>query len=304
MDKFILNTTPHSGPGFHKKSALFTVGVIYIHFLLHLPLTTIYQSGINYRDARYVAISIVRNLVYKFGRGMDDTINGNDTKNGFETQYTLSDEVQRGFDEADQLLADKDYDEARAVLTGLLETDNDNPMVLNYIGVTYLYEKKFDEAAGCFREIIAKDPRFFLAYVNLSIAFTRSGKYDEADKLIKRIIKERPNDPIVWATIATYYAELVDYETAIKYNLLAFFTYPDFLRGAFNLACNFSKLGKYDEALIYLDKALADKVIFSVSLDNEDLDPIRDLPEFKRIVNKHAETHGISKRPITGHEIP
>lgn len=235
---------------------------------------------------------------------MDDTKESNGINRGFAEQYPLSDEVQWGFVEADQLLADKDYDGARAVLTGLLENDNDNPMVLNYIGVTYLYEKKPDEAVGCFNEIIAKDPRFFLAYVNLSIAFTRSGKFDEADELIKQIIKERPNDPIVWATIATYYAELVDYETAIKYNLLAFSTYPDFLRGAFNLACNFSKLGKYDEALIYLDKALADKVIFSVSLDNEDLDPIRNLPEFKRIVSKHAETHGIKKEPITGHEIP
>ena len=55
-------------------------------------------------------------------------------------------------------------------------------MVLNYIGVTYLYEKKLEKAAECFRGIIAEDPRFFLAYVNLSIALIRSGKFDEADE--------------------------------------------------------------------------------------------------------------------------
>ncbi|MCP4229893.1 MAG: tetratricopeptide repeat protein [bacterium] len=203
----------------------------------------------------------------------------------------ISDEVKAAFDAADKLLSKKEFDRARELLLRLKVDGSEALSVRNYIGVVYMYENRHEEAESCFRDILKEDESFLLALVNLSITLTRLKRFDEADEMIPKIIVRAPNNPWTWATIAAYYNEIVDYEAAVKFNLIALSAYPDFLRAAFNLACNFCRLGDYEEALGYLDKALADPVIFQVMLDNEDLDPLRKMPEFRDIVDKYQKIH-------------
>lgn len=203
----------------------------------------------------------------------------------------LSDKVQAAFDAADKSLAKKDYDGARDLLADFVSDEREGLIVRNYIGVVYMYENRHEEAESCFRDILKEDESFLFALVNLSITLARSGRFEEADDIINKIIARAPDNPMTWATIAAYYSEIVDYEAAVKFNLIALSAYPDFLRAAFNLACNFCKLGDYNESLLYLDKALADPVIFNVMLDTEDLNPLKEIPEFHDIVNKYRQIH-------------
>ncbi len=210
------------------------------------------------------------------------------------SNYSLSDKVKNAFDAADKLLAKKEFDQARELLLGLIVDGPEGLSVRNYIGVVYMYENRHEEAESCFRDILRKDEGFILALVNLSITLARLKRFEEADEIITKIIVRAPDNPMTWAAIAAYYNEIVDYEVAAKFNLIALSAYPDFLRAAFNLACNFCRLENYEEALRYLDKASADPVIFQVMLDNEDLDPMREMPEFRDIVNKYREIHSDS----------
>ncbi len=222
---------------------------------------------------------------------MDGEGNSQQNRKRVGPDRPLSDRVQAAFDTADTLLAKKDYESVRNLLADLIIDGWEGLMVRNYIGVVYMYESRHEDAESCFRDILKEDGSFLLALVNLSITLARLERFEEADDIISKIIVKAPDNPMTWATIAAYYSEIVDYEAAVKFNLIALSAYPDFLRAAFNLACNFCKLGDFNESLLYLDKALADPVIFKVMLDTKDLDPLRETAEFRDIVNKYDQIH-------------
>jgi tetratricopeptide (TPR) repeat protein len=62
---------------------------------------------------------------------------------------------------------------------------------------------------------------------------------------------------------------------------------PDHANTFYNLACFFSRRGKTDDALAYLEKAIeGDKKYREMAKTDEDFDNIRDDPRFEKLIGE------------------
>ncbi len=104
-----------------------------------------------------------------------------------------------------------------------------------------------------YEKLVEKRPNFFQALSCLGEAYTRKGFYKEGLKVDQRLVKLKPEDPIVH----------------------------------YNLACSLSLVGKVDEAMKELKKAvLLGYDDFSYILEDPDLENVRNSSTFEEFFRK------------------
>jgi tetratricopeptide (TPR) repeat protein len=90
------------------------------------------------------------------------------------------------------------WDKAEADFRKALELSPDQPSVLNYLGYSYVEQKKnLDEALGMIERAVAARP--FDGYIRDSLGwvFYRLGRYDEAVEEMERAVELMPTDPVL-----------------------------------------------------------------------------------------------------------
>jgi len=111
--------------------------------------------------------------------------------------------------------------------------------------------ERYEEGAKVFEEILAGDPENVNAFVMLGWCRKRTGRLDLALKAMESLLAVRPTEGI----------------------------------GLYNLACYCSLDGQRERALRLLERAIdAHEEFREHALSEEDLDPIRADPDFRRIV--------------------
>lgn len=104
-----------------------------------------------------------------------------------------------------------------------------------------------------YEKLLEKRPNFIQALSCLGEAYTRKGFYEEGLKIDRKLVQLKPEDPIVH----------------------------------YNLACSLSLVGKAEEALEELKKAvLLGYDDFSYLLEDPDLENVRKLPAFSSFFRK------------------
>ncbi len=83
-----------------------------------------------------------------------------------------------------------------------------------------------------------------------------------------------------------YYAFKGQIETALGYLLAAYSHDNRYSIAAYNAACALTELERHEEALHYLEVSLADGRFYRDAKDDQSLNPLRDNPEFKRIMSE------------------
>lgn len=208
-----------------------------------------------------------------------------------ETEYPIPSEIESVYEKARLLREQNEQESARTVLHGLLELFPEEPRVLNSIGTTYLDEEGGEEEAEKYFLLTLKyAPDFGDALSNLSGLYSRTGRYEEAAEYARRAIKAYPKFAPPWMTLGLYYARRGEIKTALDYFLAAYSRDESYSLAAYNAACALSELGRYEEAFEYLKKSLVLQRNLEHAKIDPNLAPLRDFPEFGRII-ADAEKH-------------
>lgn len=138
----------------------------------------------------------------------------------------------------------------------ILERDPGDVRAMNSIAGLYGKLGDFQEEIRWSRKAIDTDPDFHLAYVNHGNGLALVGRVDEARAAFERAAQLEPGAPIPvyslgflaerqrdWKTAAAHYEKVVEID-------------PRFEPGWFSLAAAYGNLGRIDEAIVAVKKAL------------------------------------------------
>ncbi len=110
------------------------------------------------------------------------------------------------FHTAELLTRSERFDEAIALLEGMLAEDPEDDEVLYQLGVCYGTAKRIDEALEYMRRTLEKNPDnpHALNYIGYTWA-ERGENLDEAERMILRALDQRPNDGYITDSLAWVY---------------------------------------------------------------------------------------------------
>ncbi len=90
------------------------------------------------------------------------------------------------------------WPKAEADLKRALELKADQPLVLNYLGYSWVDQgQKLDEAMRLIKKAVELKPDDGYFVDSLGWAYYRLGKFDEATKHLERAVELRPDDPVI-----------------------------------------------------------------------------------------------------------
>ncbi len=205
--------------------------------------------------------------------------------------YPIRESFDADFQRVTVLIDRGETKEAREILNELLSIDPEHPRLLNALASTYYIEHDADNAERIFRQIIDIAPDFSPPYCNLCMLYSSLGREVDAAKYADLTIESNPHSAATWSTLGLYYMDSGDNETALEYFLAANTLDPEFLIATYNIACAYAKLGDNEKALPYLEESLSFINNYLKALDDNDLDPIRELPEFEEVMREAEKMH-------------
>jgi tetratricopeptide (TPR) repeat protein len=187
------------------------------------------------------------------------------------------------------------FDEAEREMLSAYERNPDDPRVSEYLGVLYITAGETDKGAGYLEETLKRDPVNYVALTNLGVyysgkgeckrsfgyfekaiaaypadprtylhygdALRAAGDYEEAERAYEKLLTINPDDTHALAAMGELKYKAGNYAAAAGYFKRAAETLEK--RGGnpedayYNLACALALQGKDDEALAYLEKAVA-----------------------------------------------
>lgn len=208
------------------------------------------------------------------------------TEKDINNKYAIPEDVDSLYGEALSAIKQKRYDEARRFLFRILDKYSEHPRVLNALAATYRFEGKYEKAEDCFFRAITAYPDYVYAYSNLSLMYSEMGEIEKAGEYARRSVTILRESAIPWHTLGIYYLTRGQLLTAIDHFLAAYSYDPTYKKAAYNAACCYALVGEIDEALDYLKKSLDSPERIARAEEDEDFADIRDLPEFKRIIEE------------------
>lgn len=166
---------------------------------------------------------------------------------------------------ADALYSSSQYDSAIVNYKKAIALDATHSNYFVNLGSAYYYLQQYSEAIPYLEKAFAMDTSYASSYFKLAYGYMNVKKYDDAINLYNKILK------IDTTGQAIYY---------------------------YNIACAKSIQKKKDEALGYLDKTIktgyTDLAHFA---EDTDLDNIRSLPAFKKMMETYFKKEDIDKLP-------
>jgi Flp pilus assembly protein TadD len=142
-----------------------------------------------------------------------------------------------------------------------------------------------DEAEEQLRKAIELDPNWARPYDNLAILYRLEGRLEEAEEAAGKALEFAPESVAAHNNMANLLISQERYEEAETYYRRAIALDDTQAKPYYNLACLYSLLGRPREALSYLQGAIQrDSVMRKEAAEDADLEAIRDMPEFQRLI--------------------
>jgi len=214
-----------------------------------------------------------------------------------EDKYPLPDEIADDYEKAEGLRLKGAYDDARAIIEGLLESYPDHPKLWNCLCSIYFSEGDYQKAEKLFLKTLYYAPHNPRVYNNLSRTYANLGEQGKSLKYARRAIRLDPKSPRSWNTLGLYYVGNGELEAAVDYFIAACYCDEDELEAAFNAACALCQLGETEDALRFLEKSLEHEFFLEYALKDETLDTLRGHPEFERLIAEATERYGAGRNP-------
>jgi type IV pilus assembly protein PilF len=126
------------------------------------------------------------------------------------------------------------------------------------IGLVYYYRERYDQAIPHFEKAIQLRPDFAPAINGLGNSYSAKGDWDKAIEAYQKIIEDvfYGTPHFALSNMALAYYQKSDYVRAEKYFLEALKLSPDFVNALGGLATTYMAMGRYQEAVQKLERAV------------------------------------------------
>jgi len=213
----------------------------------------------------------------------------------YRENYPVPDSIRAEYEDASRLNENGLTQEAREILLELLKLSPNHPRLLNSLANTYYYEQKYDIAEELYLDNINVAPDFCNPYCNLCMLYSITGRTDIATKYADKALECGLKSPASWRSLGIYYAAIGELDTALDYFTAAYTLDSEYIIVSYDIGCVYIMLGEVGKGLPYIEKSLFDVKIYRHALIDPDIDSVRDLPEFQKMM-KEAEKYHLEER--------
>jgi Flp pilus assembly protein TadD len=158
------------------------------------------------------------------------------------------------------------------------------PAYIN-LGLLLADTGRIAEAEATFRRAIEMNPKDAMGYTFLGVLLDQTGRKEEAETALRRAIELDPKLAQAHSNLGILLREtgrIAEAETVYR---RAIELDPKLAAAHFNIACLFAQTNRKTDALVSLKRAIDLDVKFrEKAKTDKDLDPIRDDPEFKKLI--------------------
>jgi tetratricopeptide (TPR) repeat protein len=150
----------------------------------------------------------------------------------------------------------KDYTRAAKEMQRAIALDPTNTQALNYLGNTFLAQKKNREAVKLYKTSLAMDPTQDKLHMSLGNIYLGEKKYSDAEKEFKASMKLNPADTVAPYTLGQMYQQQGRYAEAEKQFKQVIRMAPGDANPLYALGALYNKQGKYADAVKELTQAV------------------------------------------------
>jgi non-specific serine/threonine protein kinase len=188
----------------------------------------------------------------------------------------------------------KRFSDAKKMFEKVIEQNNDFYPAQRWLGITLDILKDHRGAIQCYIRASEIKPYSEEPWLHIEMCYRRLGDRIASRQasqkvlaLVQRKLEANANDGIALSRMASTYAILGQKAKAIATLKRVLQVAPDDALALYNASCTYAQLGRKKEALELLQKALSFgyKNILEWIATDPDIEPIRDDPEFKKVVS-------------------
>ncbi|HID16497.1 MAG TPA: tetratricopeptide repeat protein, partial [Candidatus Atribacteria bacterium] len=115
------------------------------------------------------------------------------------------------------LINEGKYEDAIVYFENLRQEKPEDPVILNKLGIIYVYMKRFDDAERYFYKAIELDKTYPEPYNNIGNIYYEKKDYKRAIEYYKKAIDLNPNYAIAYRNMGAAYKRLGNLDKAVKY---------------------------------------------------------------------------------------
>jgi tetratricopeptide (TPR) repeat protein len=188
----------------------------------------------------------------------------------------------------------KRFSDAKKMFEEVIEQNKDFYPAHRWLGITLDILKDHTGAIRCYIRASEIKPYSEEPWLQMEMCYRRLGDRPASRQasqkvldLVQRKLEANANDGIALSRMAATYAISGQKAKAIATLKKVIQVAPDDALALYNVSCTYAQLGKKREALDFLQKALSFgyKNILEWIATDPDFEPIRDDPEFKKVVS-------------------
>jgi len=179
------------------------------------------------------------------------------------------------------------YAEAEQVLKKAIALDSTNIGGWNYLGLTYNNTRRFAEAEPVLKKVLELDSTNVYAWNNLGYLYYETRRLAEAEQTLKNAIALASTVANPHKHLGMVYFKSNRPKEARQSFLVAIELDPNYAAAMLGMAYLLAFEGKTTDALGYVEQAIGKGVTYEQLEKDEDLAPLRALPEWKALMKKY-----------------
>ena len=127
----------------------------------------------------------------------------------------MENETNKDLDLALDLFKKSDYEKAIEAFNRLLDTDKNNPNILNNIGLCYMKLGEDEKASEYFIKALSFNPKAVQTYINLSDVYYRNNNIVEGINLLENAVTLLPDEIALKHYLSRFYLKDCRYDLAM-----------------------------------------------------------------------------------------
>lgn len=155
-----------------------------------------------------------------------------------------------------ELFKKQDYKTALEEFKAALEEDNNNPHILNNIGLCYIYLDDAQQAEKSFLEALSIDDKIVQAYINLADLYYRQNEMLKAIEILQNGVYKMPDNPALRHYLARVYIDDSRYDIAIDQLDAVLELSPKNYDAYWDLGRVYFEMGVWDMAIANYERVL------------------------------------------------
>ena len=210
---------------------------------------TLFDHALKVTEGNYMAHNLLAGALGQQG----DLIGARDH---IEKSLRIRSNYKARYDLGVMMLQQRDFANAQEQFNLALQTNQQDPMIWNVLGMAKANLGRIDEAISDYRHALALNPNYAYAFANLGAALLAQGKYDEAIEMCETALRLRPDLAETHASLAAALWNRGRADESILHNRKALELNPELIDPRLNLGMTLLTKGDYDEAIAHLEYVL------------------------------------------------